>query len=117
MPANLPLPEYITQGASRKKTYRVLKAQFGDGYSSTAPDGINNKVDSWQSITYQFLTPSERDLVWDTLDAVGASDYFTWTPPGYPPGTYKWKLTDDGVSETPASGEHYSISFELTQVF
>jgi len=114
MPQALPLTTAISQGATRKRTNRVLFAQFGDGYDQTAPDGINALVDEW-SITYPNLTSSERTTLWSALDAVGGSDYFTWTPPG---GTStKWKVKEDGVTEMPASGDLYTVSFSLRQVF
>jgi len=54
--------------------------------------------------------------MWAALDAVGGWDYLTWQPPGYTESK-KWKVTSDGISETPTSGEHYTISFNVKQVF
>lgn len=81
MPTALPLPTRISQGFSRKRKPRVLHAQFGDGYSEDAPDGLNALVDEC-SITYENLTLAERNSVWAVLDAVGGWDVLTFTPPG-----------------------------------
>ncbi len=115
MPLALPLTTRISQGSTRTRTNRVLSAQFGDGYSQEAPDGINNLVDTW-SITFDNLNASERATLWTALDTVGSWDYFTWTAPG-DVVSKRWKVTADGVTETPMSGDLYSISFTLKQVF
>lgn len=115
MPVALPYPDRISQGASRKKRYRVLKAQFGDGYSTTAPDGINSHVDSWDNLAYENFDATERAAVWAAFDAVGGTDYLTWQPPGYA-ASLKWKLMDEQVGEQPASGSLYTITFGLRQV-
>lgn len=113
MPTALPLPDLISQGSTRKRKFRVLKAQFGDGYLQTAPDGVNHQVDSW-NIIYANLTDADRASVWSAIETVGVSDYFTWTPPG--DVAKKWKIVSE-VTETPQSGDIYSISFDLMQVF
>lgn len=114
MPQALPLTDRISQASSRSRKNRVLSAQFGDGYSQEAPNGINSLVDSW-SLTFEALNATERASLWTMLDAIGSWDYFTWTPPG--DVSKKWKVTSDGVSETPQSGDLYSISFNVKQVF
>jgi phage-related protein len=110
----LPLTNYISQGATRKRTNRVLSARFGDGYSQEAPDGTNYKYDEW-SLSFENLTTTDRATMWAALDAVGGWDYFTWTPPGGVAA--KWKVTSDGVQERPVSGDMYSLSFTLRQIF
>lgn len=113
MPTALVLTDRISQGSTRKRMFRVLKAQFGDGYAQTAPDGINNRVDTWD-IAYENLTSTERTTLWAAIETVGATDYFTWTPPGG--SSTKWKIVGD-VSESPVSGDLYTVSFTLEQVF
>ncbi|WP_445322804.1 phage tail protein [Ramlibacter sp. AN1015] len=119
MPQALPFSEgetsLISQGSTRQRVNRVLSAQFADGYSQEAPDGINPNYDVW-NITYVPLNASERATVWAALDAVGASDYLTWQPPGSATSK-KWKVVKDSVSETPVSGDLYTVSFQLRQVF
>lgn len=81
MPTALPLTSAISQGFTRRRKNRTLHAQFGDGYSQDAPDGINAQHDE-VSITYENLTLAERNTVWGVLDAVGGWDIVTFTPPG-----------------------------------
>lgn len=114
MPQALPLTDRIDQASARQRTYRVLSAQRGDGYSQEAPDGINNRVDNWQ-ISYSNLTASERNTLVTALDAVGGWDYLTWTANG-DSTEKKWKVTADGWSEQ-TNGLHYNVSFTLRQVF
>lgn len=115
MPQALPLTSRISQGSTRTRTNRVRSAQFGDGYSQEAPDGINSLVDTW-SLTFEHLDASERALMWAFLDNVGSWDIVTWTPIGSLT-QQKFKVTPDGATESPQSGDHYAISFSLKQVF
>lgn len=113
MPQALPLTDRISQSSRRTRKFRVFRAQFGDGYAQTAPDGINYKVDTWE-VVYENLSSSERTTLWSAIDTVGAVDYFTWTPPGG--SSTKWKIVGE-VQETPVSGDIYTVSFNLEQVF
>lgn len=58
---------------------RTLEAKFGDGYTQTAADGINNKVESWP---LEFVGPEARiaEIV-AFLDRHGGYRSFLWTPP------------------------------------
>ena len=114
MPQALPLTTYIAQGSTVTYRNRVLQAKFGDGYDQTAPDGINNIVADW-SIRYDNLTTSEKTTLLTALNAVGSWDYLTWTPPGET--SKKFKVTKDGYSVAPISGDLWTVSFNLTQVF
>jgi len=62
------------------KTPRLLEADFGDGYSQSAPDGLNNM-------------PSMLDVTWNPIEVQDAAAIeafmvansglaFFWTPPG-----------------------------------
>jgi len=114
MPQAMRLVTRVSQGSSRKRVNRVLKALFGDGYSQEAPDGTNSKYDEW-AIAFENLDSSERVTVLAALDAVGGSDYITWTAQG--DGTSKkWKVKD-GYTETWVSGTHSTIEFEIRQIF
>lgn len=113
MPQALPLTDLIAQGSNRTVKPRVKKAQFGGGYAQTAPDGINPFVESW-SIQYIPLTTSERSTMWAALFAVGGWDYLTWQPPG--DTAKKWKVVGD-ITETPASGDLYTLAFTLERCY
>ena len=115
MPQALPLLTSISQSSARRRMYRTLTSQFGDGYAQHTPDGINNIVDEW-SLVYENLTNAERTTLVTALDAVKSSDYFTWTAPG-DTSQKRFKVTQDGWSESPRSGDLWTISFTLKQSF
>lgn len=72
---------------SGTKTFRVLTAQFGDGYKQTAANGINNASQSWP-LTF---TGRSADLapIQAFLDARAGWQSFYWTPPLSAQGLYK----------------------------
>ncbi|KKO71844.1 phage tail protein [Kerstersia gyiorum] len=59
--------------------FRVLSAQFGDGYAQEAGDGINNETRSWP---LQFVG-REHDIkpIRDFLRRHQGFKPFLWTPP------------------------------------
>ena len=111
----LPLTSFISTSSTRQRKHRTLSAQFGDGYGQDAPDGINPQYDEWQVI-YQNLTQTDRDTLWVAIDAVGSWNYLTWTAFG-DSVSKKWKITSDGISESIQSGNIYSVSFKLRQIY
>jgi len=62
-------------------TARTLQAQFGDGYSQRAGDGINTIVDEWD-VQWNALDQTNADEIIDFLEARGGYESFEWTPPG-----------------------------------
>lgn len=69
------------------KTYRVLRAQFGDGYGQSVADGLNNVVRSW---SLQFAGKSSYiDTIESFLDARAGHESFLWTPPSGVQGLYQ----------------------------
>lgn len=111
----MPLTEKISQSSSRSIKYRVLKAQFGNGYAQVAPDGINCKVENW-NIRYENIEKVDRDTVVDFLDTVAGWDLITWTPTN---DTLEktYRVTAEGYSEQSMAGTIFTISFNLEQVF
>ena len=71
----LPLQQYISEDQSSTYKYRILNAEFGDGYSQTAPDGINNEIRE-VTVMYKNLLPTEYNIVMNFLrglrGAIGA---------------------------------------------
>jgi phage-related protein len=67
--------------------FRVLTAQFGDGYKQAAADGINNREQSWPlSFTG---TKAQITPIRDFLDARQGYQSFFWTPPLGVQGYYR----------------------------
>ncbi len=81
MSTAMPLPNKITNDSDKSTSFRELAGQFGDGYKQVAPDGINNKIDSW-NITWGNLTIAEATTVETALNTVGSWGILTWTPFG-----------------------------------
>lgn len=92
-------------------TYRVLTAQFGDGYKQTAADGINNKVQSWP-LTFSG-TADEIAPIRNFLDAQQGYQAFLWTPPLGVQGYYKCAAH----TLQPVEGDVYTLTATFEQSF
>ena len=98
-------------GAQGTLKFRVRTAQFGDGYSQTVKDGINNTVQTWP---LQFEGDlSEMQPIYDFFVDKGGATSFLWTPPGNK--QCLWKVAN--FSMTSIGGGVYSVSADFTQVF
>lgn len=69
-----------------QKNFRTLDAQFGDGYSQSAADGINTEFQSWTISCRGLIAPDcivATDIaeVMAFLDSHGGWKSFLWTPP------------------------------------
>jgi phage-related protein len=106
--AALPLQTRISQASQQSIKYRILLAQFGDGYSQRSADGINNKDETW-TIFYQALTLTEMTQVRDFLDGLKGASTFDWTATG-DSTSKKWRVVDE-VVVIPLGGNLYSLSF------
>ena len=112
----LPLPNKITNDSDKTTSFRELLGQLGDGYQQVAPNGINNKIDSW-SIVWGILTESEMHTVENALDSVGSWGILTYAP--YGRSTSKFRMDKSGYS-TKSKGRGngvYSVSCKINQVF
>ncbi|WP_036170342.1 phage tail protein [Massilia sp. 9096] len=92
-------------------TFRVLKAQFGDGYAQTAQDGINNKSESWPVTFTEDVSIVAGIKAF--LDALGGAASFQWTPPNSVPGFYKC----DSYSMKQVDGAIWQLSATFNQSF
>lgn len=92
-------------------TYRVLKAQFGDGYAQTAADGINNKTQTWP---LQFRGVGAKiSAIRDFLDARQGFQSFYWTPPLGVQALYKCT----GHTVKPLGAGKYELTATFEQAF
>jgi len=112
--AALPLQTKISQSSSGGKKYRVLIAEFGNGYTQRTQDGINSARAQW-SISWDNLTSAEKDTVIAALDAAGSHDTHTWTAPDEATSK-EWRVTE-GYQLSTAGGSIFSISTTLQQEF
>ncbi|ATG18029.1 phage tail protein [Providencia alcalifaciens] len=65
--------------AQSETTFRVKKAQFGDGYTQTAGDGLNHRSDSWQLEFVGGEAMIEQIVAF--FDRHGGHKFFLWKPP------------------------------------
>lgn len=92
-------------------TFRVLKAQFGDGYKQTVADGINNKSQDWP-LTFTGLSTTIAPIL-AFLDARMGYQSFYWTPPLGTQGYYKCEK----YAMRHLGGDSYEISATFEQSF
>lgn len=92
-------------------THRAKVAQFGDGYSQAAADGINARSETWPvSFTGD---ATYAGAIRTFLDARGAYQSFFWTPPGGSQGYYRCQQ-----HEVTAIGTGlYTLTATFQQVF
>lgn len=100
-----------TVDSSASITQRVRIARFGDGYSQSVADGINNTIQSWPVQFYgnETLIGSIRAF----LDARKGAESFFWKPPLGVQGYYQ----STGYSITPAGEGFFTLSATFEQVF
>jgi len=114
MPA-LPLPERIHESSSKSVGFKTIIAQFSDGYSQRAPDGLNAKVESFQ-VSWAALTTAEKDQVVAVLDSVGGWGVLTWQPPT-DSEVKKFVIDADSGYSIEYIGTRFTITTNLKQVF
>ena len=98
-------------GQSKNVTPRVLKAQFGDGYSQRVGDGINFKPRIYNLVFNREV--SELNAIDAFLTARAGIEAFYWTPLNGTAGVWlceSWARTDTLLHVG-------SISATFTEVF
>jgi phage-related protein len=98
---------------SKQHKPKVLKFQFGDGYSVRVPDGINTNNITW-NLTFMSRRITEANSIIAFFETTKGSDSFLWTPPGestqYSVIVEEWSSTyDSHISKT--------VSATFTRVF
>ena len=69
-----------TYGIQKKSQPNVRIAQFGSGYSQRTTFGLNQNPKSYD-LTFE-VSETDADTIETFLDARGAVESFTFTPPG-----------------------------------
>jgi phage-related protein len=102
---------YLFMSAQRTTKTRVLKSNFGDGYSQRVADGINITPDSW---TVEFRSTSTNiGTIVTVLESKGGHTNFTWTPPGG--SEQKWVCSEWSYSFLGKT--MYALSATFEEVF
>lgn len=110
---NMPLPDRISQSSSSSQEYRVILAQFGNGYEQRQKDGINNSIQQW-SVTWENINTSESNEIITAFDTAAGIEPFLWQPPNANQvRKYKVERYDQSV----LSGSLSTVSATLKQVF
>jgi len=97
--------------AQQEVSFRTRKAQFGDGYTQVAGDGLNTRSQTW---TLEF-TGNEAYIsaIKAFLDRHGGTKSFQWTPPLESAGLYRCA----GYKPTPLGNKKYNLSVTLEQAY
>ncbi|AOO56452.1 phage tail protein (plasmid) [Raoultella ornithinolytica] len=91
--------------------FRVREAKFGDGYTQTSGDGLNNREQQWE---LSFVGTEEYiRQIKQFLDRHGGTKSFQWTPPLEDVGLFRCKQ----YKPVPMGGENYSLSATFIQGF
>lgn len=109
--ANLPIqPDY---SSPVKFTPKVLSANFGDGYTQRAKDGLNPLAENWD-LSYQDLTDDEVGVLLVFFADLGGVSHFTWQSK-YASAPKKYICSEwDAV---PVDDDSNSFSASLVEVF
>jgi len=65
--------------SSKSVKARILKNEFGDGYSQRAADGLNNTPASW-TLIWGGRTKADIDTLEAFFEGLGGWDTIEWTP-------------------------------------
>lgn len=97
--------------AAGNSTFRVRSAQFGDGYTQVAGDGINTETQSWDlSFTGDFDYVSR---IVSFLRLHGGVTSFIWSPPLGAPSL--WRCAE--FKPTALAAQKYTVTATFTQSF
>lgn len=64
--------------ASVASTPKILRADFGDGYSQRLPNGINNLAEQWD-VSFVNRTSEEADDIYQYFESLGGATSFNLT--------------------------------------
>jgi phage-related protein len=101
----------VDKGATGDISQRTRTKQFGDGYSQSVSDGINNEQQSWP---VSFTGPKARiQEVIAFLRRHKGANAFLWVPPLGVLGLYKCT----GYQPSHKGGTVYTLSATFEQTF
>ncbi|MHC8321127.1 phage tail protein [Pseudomonas sp. GB2N2] len=100
------------KGATGDIKQRIRSKGFGDGYSQSVSDGINNKVQSWP-VSYTGTAARIKEII-VFLDRHKGAKAFLWTPPLGELGLYK---CPNGYQPSHKGGAVYVLTATFEQTF
>lgn len=107
---NPPVPPAV--GAKIKREIKLLKAEFGDGYTSITRDGVNHIRRSYE-LEWPVLTEAESNAIVAFLEARGGDETFWFSLGARDP----MKVTCDTWEETENSAGKFAITATFRQSF
>lgn len=90
----------------------VKKAQFGDGYTQIAAEGLNPETQSWP-LTFIGTESELKPLL--AFVRRHRTKACLWVPPYGELGL--WRVEADSIKVAPVGGKAMSVSFTFTQAF
>ncbi|WP_075214459.1 phage tail protein [Mongoliimonas terrestris] len=99
-------------GGTVKPKVKVLKSEFGDGYTQRTRDGLNH-IRQTVELVWSVLTRDEANQIIGFLHEHGGTTPFLWSYFG----DTERKWTCDDWSTTPISGGYWSVTAKLEQDF
>lgn len=109
-PADLPNPSF---GLTKSQSYRVLKANFGDGYSQRSADGLNTEQETFDP-TWNNMTYTQYQRLSSYLATRKGFRAFLWQSPM--DGEQKPYICES-FSTTIVSYRVYTVSAKFTRVY
>lgn len=95
---------------------RILKSQFGDGYTGRVRDGINHDPMSntwvWENLTY-----AEYTAIWDFFVARGGDQAFMYAVPWGEGSPTAKKWVSPKYERARSSANAWMVKAEVQQVF
>ena len=104
-------PSYGSAGVT---DFRVLRADFGDGYSQRAVDGLNNAKITW-ALTFEMLLDADAKTINDFLVDKGGATAFTWTAPNES-SSREWVSDSPNLTPIPG-GTRTTLTVNFEEVF
>jgi phage-related protein len=106
-------PVSPTAGMQDKPELKILKTEFGDGYSQPTPNGINH-IRRVVTLEFGLLEPDEKDTIVDFLTAQSGTAPFLYTIPGSASPT---RFTCDDWQTTALGASLFNVAATFRQDF
>lgn len=103
----------LSYGSKVEAQFRVLSADFGDGYSQRTVDGLNSKSEEWQMV-WNTLTNDQAAILKNFFDYCQGAESFDFTAPG---DTVSKKWVCKTYSPTPINAAYQNITAKFERVF
>ena len=113
----MPLTTFVpsvapSPGTSVKTSFKLLKAEFGDGYTQAGPDGLNFKRKT-VNLTWDALTLTQANQIETFIEDLGGHTPFYYQPLGFA-APVKW--TCEIFSKNLDAG-YWKMTAEFVQSF